>query len=78
MFSYMTGELARPRQDDLLATAQYQRLVREARASRSHRARHAAAAMFVAIARRLEPIRRNLEHEAASVAPELPCAMSPC
>jgi histone H3/H4 len=56
MFSYLTGELVRPRQDDLLATAQYQRLVREAGAGRPHRVRH----------------------EAASVAPELPCALSPC
>jgi histone H3/H4 len=78
MFSYLTGELVRPRQDDLLATARYQRLVREAGAGRPHRVRHAAATLFAATARRLEPIRRNLEHEAASVAPELPCAISPC
>ncbi|MFL6162874.1 MAG: hypothetical protein ACJ74U_11685 [Jatrophihabitantaceae bacterium] len=78
MSSYLTGELVRPRQDDLLATAQYQRLVAEARSGRPHRARHAMATMFVAVGRRLEPIRRGLEHETASVAPELPCAFSPC
>jgi hypothetical protein len=78
MFSNMTGELARPRQSDLLATAQYQRLVREARNGRPSWVRHAAATMLVALARRLEPIRRNFEHEPASVAPELPCAISPC
>jgi hypothetical protein len=78
MFSDMTGELARTRQSDRLATAQYQRLVHEARAERPSSVRHAAATMFVALARRLEPIRRSFEHESASVAPELPCAISPC
>jgi hypothetical protein len=78
MFSNMTGELARPRQDDLLSTAQYQRLVSEARAGRPHRARQGAATMLVALAHRLQPLRHNLEHETASVAPELPCALSPC
>jgi hypothetical protein len=78
MFSTMTAELARPRQDDLLSTAQYQRLVSEARANRPHRARQATATMLVALAHRLEPLRHNLEHETASVVPELPCAISAC
>lgn len=78
MYSYLTGELARHRQSDLLATAQYQRLVAEARDGRPSWIRHAAAATLVAIAGRLEPIRRTFEHEAASVAPELPCTVSPC
>jgi hypothetical protein len=78
MFSDMTGELARTRQSDRLATAQYQRLVHEARAGRPSWVRHAMASTLVGLARRLEPIRRSFEHENASVAPELPCALSPC
>lgn len=78
MYSNLTGELARQRQSDRLATAQYQRLVAEARDGRPSWIRHATAAMLVAVASRLEPIRRNLGHEVASVAPELPCSVSPC
>ncbi len=78
MYSNLTGELARYRQSDRLATAQYQRLVAEARDGRPSWIRHTAAAMFIAVAERLEPIRRNLGHEVASVAPELPCSVSPC
>lgn len=80
MFSNMTGELARVRQSDLLATAQYQRLVRVARADRTGWIRHDLAAVLVAAARRLEPVRRNLtlEPESAGLRPQLPCAIEPC
>lgn len=78
MFSSMTGELARPRQDDLLAAAQYQRLVREVRDGRPNPARLAAAALLVGAARWLVPAPRDRQHEVASVIPELPCAVSAC
>jgi hypothetical protein len=98
MFSNMTGELARVRQTDLLATAQHHRLVREARHGRASRPadtvrsqrltapagrvtvpiRHGAAAVLLAAARRLEPVRRGLESEAVGLAPELPRAAEPC
>jgi hypothetical protein len=84
MFSYLTGELARPRQSDLLATAQRQRLVREVRNDRAGairqpgRIRHSAAAVLMATARRLEPVRLNLEPQAAGARSELHGAASPC
>jgi hypothetical protein len=80
MFSNMTGELARVRQADLLATAQYQRLVREVRVGRTGQFRHTLAALLVTAARQLEPVRRNLnlEPESIRVAPKLPCAVEPC
>ena len=80
MYSNMTGELARLRQSNLLATAQYQRLVREARTGRTNQFRHSLAAVLVAAARQLEPVRRNLalEPESIRMAPKLPCAVEPC
>jgi hypothetical protein len=80
MFSNMTGELARVRQSELLAAAQYQRLVQEARIDRTGQFRHVLAALLVAAARQLEPVRRNLnlEPESIRLAPKLPCAIEPC
>ena len=63
MYSNMTGDVARVRQSELLATAQHQRLVRAARAGRSDRPvrpgriRHRLATVLVATADRLEPVR---------------------
>ena len=78
MYSNLTGEVARHRQSDRLATAPAPRRGAEARDGRPSWIRHTTAAMLVAVASRLEPIRRNLGHEVASVAPELPCSVSPC
>ena len=64
MYSNLTGELARVRQSDLLATAQHQRLLRKAQADRvvgTGRIRHRVAAVLVAAADRLEPVRITLD-----------------
>jgi len=78
MFNSMNGELARSRQDELIATAQYQALVREALSARASGPRHVFAVALLAAADRLEPVTASLGREAASVRPELPCALSPC
>jgi len=63
MYSNMTGDVARVRQSELLATAQHQRLIQAARAGRSvrparpGRIRHRLATALVATADRLEPMR---------------------
>ena len=83
MYSNMTGELARGRQADLLASAQRKQLVHDARATRTHRLgqpiriRHGAAAILLAVADRLEPVRQGLDRRAAGLVPD-PCAAEPC
>jgi len=75
MYSNMTGEVARVRQSELLATAQHQRLVRAARAGRSDRParpdriRHRLATVLVATADRLEPMRLRQAAAAPSAEP---------
>ncbi|HEU5271300.1 MAG TPA: hypothetical protein VFU36_15335 [Jatrophihabitans sp.] len=79
MYSNLTGELARVRQSDLLATAQHQRLLRAARTDRVvriGRIRHRAAAVLVAAADRLEPVRITLDRQ--GVVPGIPGAAEPC
>lgn len=82
MYSNLTGELARVRQSDLLATAQHQRLLRTARAGRTDRLvgtgriRHRAAAVLVAAADRLEPVRITLDRQ--GMLPDVPGAAEPC
>jgi hypothetical protein len=84
MFSNLTGELARPRQSDLLATAHRQRLIGEARNDRTGglrrpgRIRHSAAAVLMATAHRLEPVRLNLEPQSTGSRLDLPGATNPC
>jgi hypothetical protein len=78
MFSNDNGDLARLRQVDLIAEAQYQSLVNEAISARTSQPRHLVAAVLRAVADRMEPLRISLVQEPASVRPELPCAVSPC
>ena len=78
MFSSTNGELVRPLQADLIAKAQYQALVREARGVRTSRPRHLVAVVLLALARRLEPVGARIGREPASLRPELSCAVSPC
>lgn len=78
MFNSVLGELARPRQADLIAQAQYYSLVREARNGRTSPLRHLLSVTLLTAAHRIEPVRVSLHHEVASVRPELPCAISPC
>jgi hypothetical protein len=78
MFNSLNGELVRPIQADRIAEAQYQGLVREARSGRPSRFRHLLSVTLLAAAHRIEPVRISLNHEAPSVRPELPCAISPC
>ncbi|MDQ1722001.1 MAG: hypothetical protein QOI26_1735 [Pseudonocardiales bacterium] len=78
MFNSLNGELARHLQADLIAKAQYEGLVREALSVRNSWPRHVVAVALLAAAHRMEPVGISFGREAASVRPELPCAISPC
>ncbi|MDQ1741996.1 MAG: hypothetical protein QOE23_335 [Pseudonocardiales bacterium] len=78
MFNSMPGDLGRSRQADLIARAQHQRLVREARGGRRRPARHLLAMALQVAADRMEPIGARVGRETGSVHADLPCAVSPC